>query len=200
MECTSYLIGVANHTAWDNQLATDHPDWYERDWKGDFRSTPWWDWSDIIDLDYSQSGVRRYMTEAMKYWVRDVGVDGFRCDVAAYVPLDFWENLRAELDAIKPVFMLAEAQERDLTARAFDMLYAWDWKNAMHQIAKGEADTGALFGYYSANEKRVSAGRDADGPHLEPRLERLGRIRARALRRRPRGRDRFCRLSVKACR
>ena len=61
------LDWVANHTAWDNALRKEHPDWYERDWDGDFRPTPWWDWSDIIDLDCSQPGVREYMTDAMKY-------------------------------------------------------------------------------------------------------------------------------------
>jgi glycosidase len=146
------LDWVANHTAWDNPLVTAHPDWYERDWKGDFRPTPWWDWSDIIDLDYSKPGLRRYMTEAMKYWVETAGIDGFRCDVAGYVPLDFWENLRAELEAIKPVFMLAEWEGRDVHARAFDATYAWSWNNFVHAIAMGKADVGALFGYYSGNE------------------------------------------------
>ena len=143
------LDWVANHTAWDNALRTQHPDWYDHDWKGANRPTPWWDWSDIIDLDYSKPGLRRYMTESMKYWVRAVGVDGFRCDVAGYVPVDFWETTRAELDAIKPVWMLAEFDQRDIHARAFDASYAWKWNNAMHDIAMGKADTGALFGYYS---------------------------------------------------
>ncbi len=146
------LDWVANHTAWDNPLVGRHPDWYERDWKGDFHPTPWWDWSDIIDLNYDQPGLRRYMTEAMKYWVREADVDGFRADVAGYVPLDFWENVRRELDAIKPVFMLAEFDQRDVHARAFDATYAWEWNNSMHAVAMGRADVGALFGYYSGNE------------------------------------------------
>lgn len=146
------LDWVANHTAWDNPLAEQHPDWYERDWDGDFRPTPWWDWSDIIDLDFRQPGLRRYMAEAMKYWVAEVGVDGFRCDVAGYVPLDFWEHVRGGLDAIKPVFMLAEYEGRDIHARAFDASYAWSWNNTLHKIALGEADATALFGYYSENE------------------------------------------------
>ncbi|MGE4072926.1 MAG: alpha-amylase family glycosyl hydrolase [Lysobacterales bacterium] len=146
------LDWVANHTAWDNPLVAEHPDWYERDWKGDFRPTPWWDWADIIDLDYSQPGLRRYMTEALKYWVREVDIDGYRCDVAGFVPVDFWDNVRRELDAIKPVFMLAEWESRDLHARAFDMTYAWSWVKAMHEIAKGRADVNALYVYYSWNE------------------------------------------------
>jgi glycosidase len=146
------LDWVANHTAWDNPLVAEHPDWYERDWKGDFHPTPWWDWSDIIDLNYEQPGLRRYMTEAMLYWVREADIDGYRADVAGYVPLDFWEHVRREIDAIKPVFMLAEFDHRDVHARAFDATYAWEWNNSMHAIAMGRADVGALFGYYSGNE------------------------------------------------
>lgn len=146
------LDWVANHTAWDNALVTEHPDWYDRDWKGDFHPTPWWDWSDIIDLNYDQPGLRRYMTEAMLYWVREADIDGYRADVAGYVPLDFWENARRELDAIKPVFMLAEFDQRDVHARAFDATYAWEWNNSMHSIAMGRANVGALFGFYSGNE------------------------------------------------
>lgn len=147
------LDWVANHTAWDNPLVRQHPEWYERDYKGDFRPTPWWDWSDIINLDYRHAALRAYMTEAMKYWVREVGVDGYRCDVAGFVPVDFWETLRKELDKIKPVFMLAEWESRDLHAKAFDMTYAWSWHRAMHAIAQGHAkDLGGLFGYYSWNE------------------------------------------------
>lgn len=143
---------VANHTAWDNDLRKDHPDWYERDYKGDFRPTPWWDWSDIIDLDYSQPGLRKYMTGALKYWVREVGIDGYRCDVAGFVPVDFWNQVRTELDAIKPVFMLAEWESRDLHARAFDMTYAWSWYDAVRDVVRGEADLNRLFVYYSWNE------------------------------------------------
>jgi glycosidase len=146
------LDWVANHTAWDNPLLQQHPEWYARDWKGDFHPTPWWDWSDIINLDYSRPGLRKYMTDAMAYWVREVGVDGYRCDVAGFVPLEFWNNLRKELEAIKPVFMLAEWESRDLHAEAFDATYAWSWYDAMHQIAHGKADVNRLYTYYSWNE------------------------------------------------
>lgn len=146
------LDWVANHSAWDNPLHARHPDWYDHDWKGANRPTPWWDWEDVIDLNYDSPGLRQYMTEAMKYWVRAADVDGFRCDVAGYVPLDFWENARAELSAIKPVFMLAEFDQRDIHARAFDASYAWKWNNAMADIGHGKADVTALFGYYSENQ------------------------------------------------
>ena len=146
------LDWVANHTAWDNALVHEHPEWYARDWKGDLRPTPWWDWVDVIDLDYRHPGLREYMTEAMKYWVSEVDVDGYRCDVAGFVPTDFWNTVRAELDAIKPVFMLAESEYRDLHERAFDMTYAWSWNEAMHRIAKGEADNDSLRAFYAWNQ------------------------------------------------
>jgi glycosidase len=149
---------VANHSAWDNPLASEHPEYYERDWRGNFRSTPWWDWTDIIDFDFRQTGLRRYMADAMTHWVREVGVDGFRTDVAAYVPIDFWEQLRSDLDAIRPVFMLCEAEMRDLHQRACDATYAWGWNRAVHNIAIGEADVGALFGFYSEHESAWPAG------------------------------------------
>jgi glycosidase len=146
------LDWVANHTAWDNVLVESHPEWYARDWKGDFTPTPWWDWSDIIDLDYSQAGLRKYMTESMKYWVQEADIDGYRCDVAGFVPMDFWNNVRRELDQIKPVFMLAEWESRDIHNEAFDMGYAWSWNEMTHKICTGQADVNQLFIYYSWNE------------------------------------------------
>jgi glycosidase len=148
---------VANHTAWDNPLVSEHPEWYTRDWKGDFRPSPWRDWEDVIDLDYSQPGLREYMTEALKYWVRVADIDGYRCDVAGFLPLDFWNQARKELDAIKPVFMLAEWEGRDMHAEAFDMCYGWSWYDFMHQIAIGRADLNNLSVYYSHNEKEYPA-------------------------------------------
>ncbi|WP_448213817.1 alpha-amylase family glycosyl hydrolase [Colwellia sp. MEBiC06753] len=147
------LDWVANHTAWDNNLRFDHPDWYEKDRHGNFRPTPWWDWSDIIDLDYSKPEVRQYMTQAMAYWVKEANIDGFRCDVAGFVPIDFWENTRAALEQIKPVFMLAEWEMRDLHANAFDATYAWSWQQTVHNILSGHSkDLSPLFVYYSWNE------------------------------------------------
>lgn len=147
------LDWVANHTAWDNVLVTEHPEWYARDWKGDLRPTPWWDWDDIIDLDYAHEGLRAYMTAAMVHWVREVGIDGYRCDVAGFVPVDFWEQVRRELDEVKPVFLLAEWEARDLHTRAFDATYAWSWNETMHRLAHGKADLDALKAYYAWNDR-----------------------------------------------
>ena len=146
------LDWVANHTAWDNPLTQSHPEWYERDLDGHFRPTPWWDWSDIINLNYAHAGLRQYMTEALMFWVREAGIDGYRADVAGFVPLDFWETARRQLETIKPVFLLAEWEMRDMHYAAFDATYAWSWSEAATKIAEGHADTAALFTFYSWNE------------------------------------------------
>ncbi len=151
------LDWVANHTAWDHTLVNEHPEWYARDWKGDFLPTPWCDWCDVIDLDYRHPALRQYMIEAMKYWLSETDIDGYRCDVAGFVPTDFWNTVRQELDAIKPVFMLAEWESRDLHADAFDMTYAWSWYDAVHQISRNPGNLNSLFGYYSFNEKAFFA-------------------------------------------
>jgi glycosidase len=146
------LDWVGNHTAWDNPLRDEHPDWYDTDWKGDNRPTPWFDWDDIIDLDYSQVGLREYMIDAMSYWVREADIDGYRLDTAPMVPIDFWEDAHAALDEIKDVYMLGEGEHRDMHELAFDTTYAWSWAGAMHDIGQGHGNAGSLIGYYSQNE------------------------------------------------
>jgi len=143
---------VANHSAWDNPLKAQHPDWYEHNWKGANVSTPWWDWADIVDFDYSKLELRHYMADSMLFWVREADIDGFRADVAGYVPPDFWTDVRRDLDKVKPVWMLGEFNHRDLHLTSFDASYGWAWAEALMKISKGEADTGALYGFYSENE------------------------------------------------
>ncbi|WP_371395372.1 alpha-amylase family glycosyl hydrolase [Fretibacter rubidus] len=143
---------VANHTAWDNPLVQTHPHWYTRDADGNMQFPPDTDWADVVDLDYDQQGLRDYMIESLSYWVRDVGIDGFRCDVAGMVPTDFWDAARAELDAIKPVFMLAEWEEPELHINAFDATYAWRWKEIMQDIVNGKADATDIADYYAAQK------------------------------------------------
>ncbi|MFY8188510.1 MAG: alpha-amylase family glycosyl hydrolase [Flavobacterium sp.] len=153
-ELDMYVIldWVANHTSWDNELVAKHPDWYIKNEEGKFMPTAWFDWSDVIDLNFDSPEVRKYMTDALRYWVKEANVDGYRCDAAGLVPLDFWNNARKELEAIKPVLMLAEWEGRDFHAEAFDMTYAWAWNDAVHKICMGKANVNALYAYYSWNE------------------------------------------------
>ncbi|MDX1665746.1 MAG: alpha-amylase family glycosyl hydrolase [Saprospiraceae bacterium] len=143
------LDWVANHSAWDNELTEEHPEWYARTRAGDFRPTPWYDWSDVIDFDYNVPGLRKYMTGALRFWVEEADIDGYRCDVAGFVPVGFWEKARSELETIKPVFMLAEWESRDLHRRAFDMTYAWSLYDLMHKITTGENEASDLHAYFA---------------------------------------------------
>jgi cyclomaltodextrinase len=141
------LDWVANHSAWDNKLATEHPDWYTKSLDGNFQPTPWYDWDDVIDFDYNVPGMRKYMTDALKYWVKEAGIDGYRCDVAGFIPVDFWDNARRELDEIKPVFMLAEWESRDLYKKAFDMTYSWSLWDKMKDATIHKKGASALIEY-----------------------------------------------------
>jgi len=134
---------VINHTSWDNPLIKEHPSWYKHDEKGNIVA-PNPDWTDVAQLDYSQPGLRSYMIGMMKYWVRDIGVDGFRCDVAEMVPIDFWDEARAALDSIKPVMMLAEGSRPDMHLKAFDLTYSWNIYDVIGKIFEGGTSAKAI--------------------------------------------------------
>jgi glycosidase len=151
------LDWVANHTAWDNPLTVEHPEWYSRDDDGNF-VPPVTDWADVIDLDYSKPELRRYMIDALLYWVKEFDVDGYRCDVAAMVPTDFWVQVRKELDAVKPVFMLAEADEPVHQEASFDMSYGWKMHHIFNEIAKGKAGVTAIDSIVNVFKKSFPVG------------------------------------------
>lgn len=140
---------VANHTAFDNPWTTEHSDWYLKNEKGEIYPVTYLEgaepeyWTDVTGLDWKQPGLWKGMADAMAFWVREAGIDGFRADVSAKVPLAFWVQARAELEKIKPVFMLAEAWQPDQHL-AFDMTYGWDTLGLFKDIAKGKADARAL--------------------------------------------------------
>ena len=136
LEMKVILDWVPNHTAWDNPW-TENKDWYVLNEEGDFIPPLGTDWTDVIQLDYTNEEMRAAMIDAMKYWVAEFGVDGYRCDVAGMVPTDFWIWAHAELDEVKDVFMLAEDGEPELLIEAFDMNYAWEYAHIIREIAKG---------------------------------------------------------------
>lgn len=152
------LDWVANHTAWDHPWVTAHPDWYKTDETGKivsvrFGTAPnFEEWTDVVALDYTKPGVADAMIAAMKHWVRVADIDGFRCDVAMLVPEPFWARARTELDAIKPMFMLAEADDPRLQQRAFDMTYHWTLHGLLVDIAKGRKTADDLRSFYARPE------------------------------------------------
>lgn len=130
------LDWVPNHTAWDHAWVTEHNDYYTRDKNGNMVSP--FDWTDVADLNYDNPNMRKAMLEDMKYWIEKHNIDGYRCDVAMEVPRDFWDNTAKELNKIKPVFMLMEAEQPDLMQDAFDMQYGWTVHHIFNKIYKGE--------------------------------------------------------------
>ncbi len=138
---------VANHTAWDNHWITEHPEFYAKDSLGNMYYPA--DWTDVCQLDYENKDLHVAMIDALKYWVEEADIDGFRCDVAGMVPVEFWNKARLALDSIKPVFMLAEDEHTyGLMEQAFDMNYAWHMHHIMNQLAKSADSVSALREYF----------------------------------------------------
>jgi glycosidase len=156
------ILDIAvNHTAWDHEWVKKHPEYYTRIEPG---SKPWkkeWmnehpeyferlenlnmtypihheetDWWDVADLNFDNKNLRDEFKNIFSYWVTEFDVDGYRCDAAAWVPTDFWNEIRATLDSIKPVFMLAEADKPEHHKKAFDMSYDWKLHHIFNDIAK----------------------------------------------------------------
>ncbi len=150
------LDWVANHSAFDNPLTETDPDFYTRDSLGNL-VPPVDDWWDVADFNYDNPEMREYMIGALKYWIEECNIDGYRCDVAAMVPLDFWQKARIELDKIKTVFMLAEAGEPEMHDDAFDMTYNWQLKDVMNSIAAGDKDASAIAVHFKEEAEQYPA-------------------------------------------
>lgn len=139
---------VPNHSSWDNNLTTEHPEFYVKDSTGSFIPPIGTDWTDVIQFDWSNKGLHDYMIEALSFWVK-LGVDGFRVDHPHKTPPEFWERARTELEMIKPVFMLAENEDQTrFLEKGFDMNYSWELHHLMNQIARKKESVNALTRYY----------------------------------------------------
>ncbi|MBV9107986.1 MAG: alpha-glucosidase C-terminal domain-containing protein, partial [Gemmatimonadetes bacterium] len=157
------LDWVANHTAHDHEWIAAHPDWYvhradgtisnARDNEG--RET---DWTDVAELDYDNPAMRQAMIGDMKWWVDRMGIDGFRCDVAGGVPMDFWMQARTALKADRSdLFFLAEAEDPGMHA-AFDATYGWELHHLLNELAQGKKGTGELDRYFARQDSAFGRG------------------------------------------
>ena len=144
------LDWVANHTAWDNAWVTEHPEWYTTDSTGKMLP-PVADWADVVDLNYDNAEMREEMIQSLEFWLREADVDGYRCDVAEMVPLDFWVDARARIDSVKPNFFLAEGEPAELH-QAFDMTYAWSFHHLMNEVSRGEKGASDVAAYWAAQD------------------------------------------------
>ncbi|SFQ70874.1 Glycosidase [Flavobacterium akiainvivens] len=138
------LDWVANHTGWDHKWITEHPEYYEKNKKGEVtdplnpETGEPWGWTDVAHLDYKSKTLYEPMTNEMLYWVKEQGIDGFRCDVADNVPTEFWNYAIPKLKEVKPVFMLMESDKEYLLKGQFDMGYGWVAHHLMNDVAKGK--------------------------------------------------------------
>ena len=130
------LDWVANHTGWDCAWIKEHPEWYTQDENGNIISPLNMGWPDVADLNYDNENMRAEMIDCMKYLVEEYDIDGFRCDFATGVPVDFWETAVLELEKIKPLYMLAEdGTTKELLQNAFDMNYNWNLYDTLVAVA-----------------------------------------------------------------
>lgn len=127
---------VANHTSCDHVWTKSHPEFFSRNEQGDFLP-PYPDWEDVIHLDYNNLDLRVAMVDAMKYWLQKFHIDGFRCDMAHLVPLDFWMYARTELEKEKALFWLAETENANYH-EVFDATYTWEFLHVMESYWRKE--------------------------------------------------------------
>jgi alpha-amylase len=130
---------VANHTGWDHVWTKTHPAYYLKDsTTKDFQIASGMD--DIIELDFSNKELRKAMIDAMRFWVTECDIDGYRCDLAFWVELDFWLEARAELEKTKTLFWLAETDpvEKPEYYKAFDACYTWTWMHKSKEFYEGK--------------------------------------------------------------
>ncbi len=132
---------VANHTGWDHEWTVKHPDFYRKNMDGHFYDNHGWE--DVIDLNYDNPELCTTMINAMQFWVDECHIDGFRCDMAMLVPLDFWRRARRQLDSSRKLFWLAECEEINYH-EVFDVSYAWKWLHKMEAFWRQETDIGGL--------------------------------------------------------
>ncbi len=142
---------VPNHTGADHRWITEHPDFFVKDKNG--KAAVAFDWADTRQLDYKNPVMQDSMVGAMKFWVKNTDIDGFRCDVAWNVPANFWQKSIPQLKKMKNVFMLAEGDSTYLPKSGFDAVYPWHMFKMMEKVAKGEKSALALDSINKENEK-----------------------------------------------
>ncbi|MEL7196213.1 MAG: alpha-amylase family glycosyl hydrolase [Bacteroidota bacterium] len=140
------LDWVANHTGWDHPWINTRPDWYTRNSSGEIIHPDGTNWLDVADLNFGSSSMRLEMIDAMKYWILEANVDGYRCDYADGVPASFWKQAIDTLRNIpeRSILMLAEGARPDHFDSGFDLNFGWAFYSKMKEVFQGKAGTGAV--------------------------------------------------------
>ena len=151
---------VANHTAWDNPWIAN-TDWYTQDGQGNIISPPGTNWLDVADLNYASQAMRLSMTDAMEYWVKTADIDGFRCDAADMVPVDFWiqaiDSVNGSAD--KDLIWLAEGGSNNLFSAGFQMNYAWNYYGKLKEVFQNNLSATNLVTVHNAEYAGIPDGK-----------------------------------------
>lgn len=146
MDMKVIMDWIANHTSWDNVWITEHPEWYTKDAAGNIISPAGTGWNDVADLDFSSTELRTSMIDAMTFWIKEAGIDGFRCDHADGVPTDFWTEALEAIKAIDPdAILLAEGSDPKLLDCGFQMLYGWEFQSKLSSTFSGRTKVSSLY-------------------------------------------------------
>ncbi|MEL6135686.1 MAG: alpha-amylase family glycosyl hydrolase, partial [Bacteroidota bacterium] len=139
------LDWVANHTAWDHPWINERPDWYTRNSTGEIIHPEGTNWLDVADLNFGSTSMRLEMIDAMKYWILEANVDGYRCDYADGVPADFWKQAIDTLRNIpnREILMLAEGARADHFDSGFDLSFGWDFYGKLKDVFRDGTGVGA---------------------------------------------------------
>lgn len=161
MDMKVILDWIANHSSWDNNWITEHPDWYTKDANGNIISPAGMGWNDVADLNFNSKEMRAAMIDAMTYWVKEANIDGFRCDYAEGVPKDFWTDAIKSIRSVKnDAIMLAEAADMTLYDCGFDMLYGWDFQSKLADVFAGKRKVQALYESHKKEYAGVKEGKE----------------------------------------
>jgi glycosidase len=154
------LDWVANHTAWDNPWIVN-TDWYTQDGQGNIISPPGTNWADVADLDYSSQPMRLAMIEAMEYWISKAGIDGFRCDAAEMVPVDFWiqaiDSVNNSTD--KDLIWLAEGSSNNLFSAGFQINYSWSFYSKLKEVYQNDLYATTLVAVHNQEYNGIAPGK-----------------------------------------
>jgi glycosidase len=176
---------VPNHTSWDHPWIKEHPEYYTKDKNGkiidpiDYNTGKSWGWTDVADLNFDVPEMRLAMIKALKYWITELDIDGFRMDVAHGVPVDFWAQCSDSLYKVKPLFMLSEGEVPAIVNNgAFIADYAWEMHHTLNQIAETQGAnrnaTKQLVAGNVSDAKKVKVNKNAS--HIDSILAKKAQL------------------------
>lgn len=153
------LDWVANHTAWDHPWI-ENKSWYTQDDNGNIVEPPGTGWADVADLNFDNQQMRAAMIEAMKFWIKDAGIDGYRCDAVDFVPADFWSEAIQQVDAstTKDLIWLGEGGASWNFTAGFEFNYGWDFYGRIKDIYSRDLSASSLFTIHNQEFNQVPSG------------------------------------------